>query len=251
MKVDVLLLAGARTKGSLRELSAVEHEALIKIADMPMVEYVIRAVKDASLTGRVIIVGPRNDLECSVNERVDLIIDSGDDLVQNIERGIKALDPQNYILLITSDIPLISSEIIDEFILSCQDSEADIYYPIISKKNSISKYPGAKRTYVHLAEGVFTGGNLVLIRPYVLQDGLDFLQKVILWRKKPWKLSQLLGLKFVFKFLMGNLSINEIEERLYKIIGYKGRGMISEHPEIGFDVDKPSDLQLMREKYIL
>lgn len=252
MAVDVLILAGARNNGPLKEITATEHEALIKINNTPMVEYVIRAVNRASLTENVVVVGPRREIERSVSEKVDLIVDSGDTLVENIQKGMAAIGGADYVLLITSDIPLITKDVIDEFITTClEESEADVYYPIIPKEQNLAKFPSVKRTYVHLAEGIFTGGNMVLIKPDFLKNTLGLLEKVILWRKKPWKLSQLLGVKFIFKFITGNLSINEIEKRVAKITGYKGRGMITKHPEIGFDVDKPSDLILMRDKYIL
>lgn len=252
MTVDVLILAGARNEGPLKKVSSTEHEALIEIADIPMVEYVIKAVNRAKHTGRVGVVGPKQEIESSVKERVDLIIESGDSLLDNIKRGVEILKPGKYLLLVTSDIPLITEDVIDEFISTClEDNEADIYYPIIPKEKNLAKFPSAKRTYVHLAEGTFTGGNMVVINPEIIQGALELFEKVIIWRKKPWKLSQLLGVKFIFKFVIGNLSISEIEKRVAKITGYKGRGMITQHPEIGFDVDKPSDLKLMRDKYIL
>jgi GTP:adenosylcobinamide-phosphate guanylyltransferase len=252
MCVNVLILAGARTDEALKEYSSAEHEALIKIADIPMVEYVIKAVKGAEYTGKIAIVGPRQALESSIRESVDLIVDSGDTLLDNIKRGIEVFNTQKYLLLVTCDIPLITKEVIDEFIMAClKDNEADIYYPIIPKEKNLAKYPSVKRTYFHLAEGTFTGGNMVMINPRIMQGALDIFEKAIIWRKKPWKLSQLLGLKCIFKFVIGNLSINEIETRVAKITGYKGRGMITQHPEVGFDVDKPSDLILMRDKYIL
>ncbi|MCG8513293.1 MAG: NTP transferase domain-containing protein [Halanaerobiales bacterium] len=252
MTVDVVILAGARNKGPLKEVSLTEHEALIKIADIPMVEYVIKAVKKARYTDKVILVGPRNELKENLNEEVDQIIDSEETLINNIINGVKAVDQNKYILLITSDIPLITDGIIDDFIITCiQDDEADIYYPIIPKEKNLAKYPSVKRTYFHLQEGTFTGGNMVLINPFIISGAMEILEKAIRWRKNPWKLSRLLGVKFIFKFVIRHLSISEIEKRVTKITGYRGQCMITQHPEIGFDVDKPSDLELMREKYIL
>nr|AGF93503.1 hypothetical protein FLSS-28_0021 [uncultured organism] len=249
MRADVLVLAGAQNKGPLRKYSSVEHEALIKIADRPMIEYVIRAVNTADKTGKIAVVGPRKEIERSIDLKVDMIVEASTSLIENIRCGVNNLKPKHHLLLISSDIPLITAEVIDEFIASCENKKADIYFPIVSREHSQAKFPGVKRTYVDLAEGSFTGGNLVLIKPEVLVDSLAWLEKAFTLRKKPFKLSRLLGPKIVFKFLMGNLSLEEIENRVYKILGYRGKGLITEHPEIGFDVDKPSDLKLMREKY--
>jgi len=252
MTVDVVILAGARNKGPLKEVSPIEHEALIEIGELPMVEYVIRAVKKANLTRKVAVVGPARELEESIQEKVDFIIDAGDSIRENITRGIDVLDEQKYVLLMTSDIPLVTAEIIDDFISTClEDNEADLYYPIIPKEENLAKYPNVKRTYFHLVEGVFTGGNMVMMSPSIIEGAAEIIDKAFSLRKKPWKLSQLLGMKFIFKFVIRHLSINEIEEKVSKITGYKGHFMITQYPEIGFDVDKPSDLMLIRDKYIL
>ncbi len=250
MNVDAIILAGGRTNNKLRRYSKAEHEALIKIADTPMVEYVIKAARSSKYINNLAIVGPAEEIKKSVSEKIDIIVNSTYTLLDNIKRGLEILNNDDYVLIITSDIPLITDEIIDDFIQSCMNKDADIFYPIVSKKVNKMSYPGVKRTYVHLVEGTFTGGNIMLIKPAVLYNTLDLLNKVIIWRKKPWRLSQLLGFKFVFKFIFGTLTLSEIEDRVAKLTGYKGMGMISRHPEIGFDVDKPKDLIMMREKYI-
>jgi len=45
------------------------------------------------------------------------------------------------------------------------------------------------------------------------------------------------------------LSIKEIEERIEKILHFKGAAIVTPYAEIGIDVDKPSDLDLV-ERYI-
>ena len=63
-------------------------------------------------------------------------------------------------------------------------------------------------------------------------------------RKKPWMLARILGLKFILKFLMGTLTIDELQERVEELFGVKARAIISSYPEIATDVDKDSDFEL-------
>lgn len=251
MNIDVIILAGAQNRGPLKEVASTDHEALIEIADIPMVEYVIKAVNRAKNTDRVVVVGPTRELKDSIKEKIDIVIESGHSMKDNIFKGVNVLKDTKYVLLMTSDIPLITSMVIDEYIAAClEDGKADLYYPIIPKESNIAKYPSVKRTYFHLEEGVFTGGNMVIIKPDILKEVTDILDKAIAWRKKPWKLSKMLGMKFILKFAIGHLSINEIESKVAKITGCHGHFMITRHPEIGFDVDKPSDLKIMRDEFI-
>ncbi len=248
--MDTVVLAGGLNKGALKEYSSEKYEAFIKINNIPMVDYVIKAINEAEHTDKVVVVGPQHEIENLLTQPVDFIVDTEESMVKNLQKGIKKLNTKKHVLVITSDIPLINKEIIDEFIISCSNNEADIFYPIVSREVNKKNFPDIKRTYVHLTEGYFTGGNMVVINPEILNDALFWLEKAIFLRKKPWKLSRLLGIKFILKLFLGNLSILEIEKRVSEITGYLGKGMIIEHPEVGFDVDKPDDLKLIREKYI-
>jgi hypothetical protein len=43
------------------------------------------------------------------------------------------------------------------------------------------------------------------------------------------------------------LSLSQLEEAAAGRLGIRGRAVVQEDPEIGVDVDKPSDLKLCRE----
>lgn len=249
MKFDALVVAGGKNDGALKQLSDQKYESLIEIDGKPMVQHVIDAVKKVEEIDDVVIVGPEELNEVTENN-YNIIIPEGE-MINNIKRGIEALNNQNHILIITSDIPLVTPEIIREFLHRCEkEKKYDLFYPLISKEINLKKYPEVERTYVHLNEGVFTGGNLVLVSPHIIQGPLDWYNRILNLRKKPLQMSKMLGFKFIIKFIFRKLSISDIEERITEIIDHECKALIFEYPEIGFDVDKPSDLKMMREKYL-
>lgn len=249
MKFDALIVAGAKNNGALKDYSDKEYESLIEIAGKPMVQHVIEAVENVDEINNIVIVGPEK-----INQKIDShykIIEPEDVLINNIKKGIDALNNDHHILIITSDIPLITTKNIEDFIKKCKlEKEHDLFYPVISKDINLDRYPEVDRTYVHLKEGIFTGGNIVLVSPDIIQGPLDWYDKILNLRKKPFKMSQMLGFKFIIKFIFRQLSIKEVEKRISKIIGHKCKALIVEYPEMGFDVDKPSDLKMMKEKYL-
>ncbi|MGM0445039.1 MAG: NTP transferase domain-containing protein [Bacillota bacterium] len=249
MKFDALVVAGAKNNGALKDYSNKKYESLIEIAGKPMLQHVIEAVENAEEINEIVIVGPEN-----INEVIGTdyeVIKPEDVLINNIKNGIDALNHEHHILIITSDIPLITTKIIEDFIKKCElEKKHDLFYPVISKEINLKKYPEVERTYVHLKEGIFTGGNMVLVSPEIIQGPLDWYDKILNLRKKPFKMSQMLGFKFIIKFIFRQLSIKEVENRISDIIGHKCKALIVESPEIGFDVDKPSDLKMMKEKYL-
>ena len=75
---------------------------------------------------------------------------------------------------------------------------------------------------------------------------MEVAERIIDNRKNPLKLCCILGWSFVLAFLLGSLSLVKVERRVSEILGIKGAVIQSDYPELGIDVDKPSDLELVR-----
>ncbi|TEB08447.1 2-phospho-L-lactate guanylyltransferase [Pelotomaculum schinkii] len=243
--VDAVVLAGSSNEGPLRECSEVRYEALIPIGEKIMVQYVVEALLRCRQIRRVVVVGPVAELSPFFNgERVS-VIESRGGIMENIEAGLKSVLGAGRVLLVTSDIPMLTTQAVNDFLELCGDMSGDLYYPIISKQVVESKFPTTRRTYVNLKEGVFTGGNLFLINPAIFKQCVENGQKIISLRKSPVGLCRLIGLGFVLKFLMRSLTIAEAEQKASQLLGMiKGIVVMSKYPEVGVDVDKPADLTL-------
>ena len=139
---------------------------------------------------------------------------------------------------------MINKTAIEDFINRCSGQPGDLYYPIIAKEINDQVYPGVKRTYVRLRDGIYTGGNMVLMAPNLITDCYAMIQRVIQLRKQPVKITRLLGFIFLVKLALRRLTVAEIEERIIHLFGIQALAVISPYPEIGTDVDKPSDWEL-------
>lgn len=245
MKVAAVVLAGADNQGKLGGVSQAQHEALIPILGRPMIHYVLDALQAAEAVGRIVVVGPAAELRAAGGMDGVEVVERGRTMVENLRIGVDHLASKEPVLVVTSDIPLIHSQAVDDFIERCRQTQADIYYPIIRKETNERAYPGVKRTYVRLKDGVFTGGNMALLEPEVIPSCERVIAQAVAMRKKPWQLSRMLGFIFIVKFLTNRLTLAEIEERVARIIGFRGVGIESPYPEVGIDVDKPEDLALV------
>ncbi|HHY09515.1 MAG TPA: NTP transferase domain-containing protein [Firmicutes bacterium] len=242
MKVDAVVLAGALNDGKLAEASPEKWEAVIPIHGKPMVNYVIEVLQALPRVENLVVVGPA-EIEKHLPPGTRLV-ECGKSLVENVFLGVEALAGENKVLLVSSDIPFIHTEAMDDFLDRCSELERDIYYPLVSKESNEQVYPETVRTYFKLKEGTFTGGNILLAAPQAIAGSREIMTQVIFQRKKPWKIIGILGCMFLIKLLMSRLSLSEIEKRAQEILGYSGALMITPYPEIGTDVDKPADLEL-------
>ena len=241
-KISVLILAGDSNKGEFGP--EVTNKSFIEIDDKWMVEYVVDALKDSNRVGRIAIVGPVEALKHRLEGKVDYFIQEDEDIFGNIQRGLMPFKEEDFLLIATSDIPMIKGEIVSDFINRCSTHDAELYYPIVEKDVNDRLYPGFKRTYAKLRDGTFTGGNIVGLNPKVVEQCGEFARRVIDHRKNLLELGRLLGPRFLVLLATGKLSIAHVEQRFYELLKIKARAIISPYPEIANDIDKPDDIQL-------
>lgn len=241
MSIDAIVLAGSSQKGN--------NWALMPIGQKMMVQYVINALKGASSINKIAVVGPVEELAPIYRQDPNVVLaEQGESQIVSLLNGVKALNPGNdrQVLVATSDIPLLSSEAVEDFLRQCSQRDGDLFYSIVPKEINEQRYPGVKRTYVHLKDGVFTGGNLFLAKVSIIEPCAAKAEKLVSLRKSPLALSRLIGPLFIIKFLLHRLPLKEVETKFSRLLGIRGYGIISNYPEVGIDVDKPSDLELVR-----
>jgi molybdopterin-guanine dinucleotide biosynthesis protein A len=248
-KINVLLLAGGKSKISLRKFTGKESKALIEIGPhrKPMILYIIEALKKSKYTDKIIIAGPE-EVQKLTKDLVYLSIFDGQTIPDTLKSGILPLKKDPLILISTCDAPLITAKHIDYFIEECYRWPGfDIYYPIIDKEIYQKSFPSSdlRRVYANLVEGTFTGGNIILINPRIITDFADTINDFIYFRKHPLKIARILGAQITAKYLRKYLSIQDLEKKVSELLeGYKGKAILSP-PEIALDIDKPRHLKAL------
>jgi GTP:adenosylcobinamide-phosphate guanylyltransferase len=245
MKINVVILAGAPAGAEMVSEGENISRAMIKLGDKTMLAWVVDALKGASSVGKIVAVG---DVAA---DGIDQIIKPGESLIENIKRGIDALGDCDNVLIVTSDIPLLTPEAVDDFIERAVPLDADLAYPIITKESCDERYPEFKRTYLKTAEGMFTGGNIMLVRPDFVEKNWQAIMNAYSARKKVVQLARMIGIGALIRVLVAQfvpqvLKITLLEKAAGRMLDAKVAAVISSYPEIGEDVDKASDVEAMR-----
>jgi len=233
----------------LVEYTQGKPKALIPIAGKPMITYVVDALTGSRYIQHMTIVGldPAAGVQFSVPVRY--VPDAGD-LLANVEAGLQyAID--NYpdtdaVLLSSSDVPTITSPIVDAFIEECFRTDHDLYYSIIARPVMEARFPGSRRSYVHLREEDFAGGDLLLIRPSIGFSQRELWRNLARARKNALKQARMFGLWPFLKLITRHLSLAEAERRFCKVLNIRGRAVPFPYAEVGMDVDKPFQLEIAR-----
>ena len=123
---DAIILAGGENNKHLRKLAAQPYEAMIEISGKPMVTFVAEALAASPNIGRIYVIGPVTELaNCKFPEGT-MISQSGDTIIKTIKMGMDGLGHQEKVLVVTADIPMLTSEAINDFLTQCAGVEADL-----------------------------------------------------------------------------------------------------------------------------
>lgn len=245
---DAVILAGGGKDEPLTRQEGVANKAFIDLYGRPMLTHILDALSGAASIGKVAVVGPEKELAGLLEKGARFVpVAEEGGMLENVAAGLKPVEQQRPALVLTADIPLISAATIEGFLKLCAPFDGDFYYPILSRESCLERFPQMKRTYVRLREGHFTGGNMALLRPDWFVRSRHRLDLFVAFRKRPLRLFSILPASFVFKFLFKRLTVGDLESYLSEMLQAKARAVPCDLVEIGTDVDKISDLEVVRQ----
>lgn len=238
MTTSVLILAGQRAGvvDPLCEAAGVTHKAEIPVAGVPMLDRVVAALRDADLGDSLYISG------YSGSELTE--VDSCEGPADSVAIGLEEID-QFPCLVTTCDHALLTSEMLQSFIIGAESVETDICVGFATESVIQAEYPETKRTYLRFSDEAVSGCNLFYI---ATSDGLKaiaYWQSVQHLRKNPLKLAKKLGVGIGVKYAAGRLSLDGAFAYAAERIGITAAPVLLPFAEAAIDVDKPSDLELV------
>lgn len=250
--MDAIVTAGGipRPEDPLYTFSHGDSKALIDVAGKPMVQWVLDALGNAKQVDNVIIVGlsPKSGVTCK--KPIHYVSNQGR-LLANIVAGVnKALElnkRNKYVLVASSDIPALKAEMVDWLIETCMETKDDLYYGVCPKDVMEARFPGSKRTYTHLKDMDVCGADINLTHVRMATEHLDMWESLIGSRKSPLKQASIIGFGTLFALFTRRLTLEDAVRRVSDRIGFKGRAIVWSHAEPCMDIDKPSQLELLRE----
>jgi len=244
--IAVVLAGGAPDDVAALEPGAV-NKAFVRIGGITLVERTLRALRSSARIDRIIVVAPSaahgsGALAIADERRAD-----GAKIRVSLRNGLEGLAPDEIVLVTTSDLPILSTASIDDFITHARAIDADVGYGCIERRVHDAVFPSVPHTWARLREGIFCGGGLIAIKPRALPALERFIERLGAARKNPLRLASLFGWDVLLRFTFGRLSIQSAERRASQLLGARVRALISPYPETGVNVDRVSDVALAEE----
>ena len=215
-----------------------------------MVQWVLDALGDAQHVDNVIIIGlsPKSGVTC---KKPTYFVSNQGRMLANIVAGVNKVLELNkkseYVLVVSSDIPTLKPEMVDWLVDTCMETKEDLYYGVCPREVMEARFPNSKRTYTKLKGIELCGADINISHVRMATEHLDMWESLIGTRKSPLKQAGIIGLGTLFRVLTRNITLDDLVEIVCKRIGIQARAIQWSHAEACMDVDKPHQLELLRE----
>jgi len=296
--LDAIVLAG--THQNPRRLISGQNKAFLEIAGRPLVRHVVDALAQARQVGEIFVVGPSEQVTIALRgvERVHCVPQEGM-MLSNSWAAIRAAEARRAgmgeatvftrpLLIISSDLPLISAAAVDDFVTRCAAKDAgrepgNALLVGVADDAGLRPYygepgrPGIQRPVVHLDCGGLRLANIYVARPRHLAHQ-EFLQTSFSYRKaKNWRnVLKLVGSLFrqhggwaaawmtlrlqaasmlsrgqgrlYQKICRGN-TLGRVEQSVSTVLGGPVRVVVTPYGGLSLDVDDAEDYRVLSGRY--
>ncbi len=248
--MDAIVTAGGipQPDEPLYEYTKGENKALLNVCSKPMIQWVLDALAGAEAVDSVVIIGleESSQFECP---KIKAFIPNQGGMLQNVRAGmvkVQEINPSaTHFLAVSSDIPGIRPEMINWIVQNAMKTDLDIYYHVIEKSVMEARYPGSKRSYTRLKDIEVCGGDMNVIRVMAGTDKDAIWEKLIASRKNVFKQASIVGWDTLFFLVTRQFTLAKAVEKVTKRLKITGQAVICPYAEVGMDVDKPFQLDLV------
>ncbi|MEN8240978.1 MAG: nucleotidyltransferase family protein, partial [Chloroflexota bacterium] len=249
--MDAIITAGGIPKPDdpLYQYTQGKNKALLDLGGKPMIQWVLDAVSNSALVDHIVIVGLDQDPDLKSTKTLHFLPNQGG-IVDNIKAGtykVAEINPDAELLLVaSSDIPTVTTEMVDWTIQQAEELRVDIMYTVVEQQTMENRFPNANRSFIKLKASAVCGGDMHAISVTAVTHNEEMWNKLEASRKNAFKQMAILGFDTLFLVGLRLIDINTAARRIAKRLGLAGVGEISPYAEIAMDVDKPHQLELLR-----
>jgi len=249
--MDALVMAGGipQPDEPLYPYTRGKPKAMVDILGKPMVQWVLDALSGAHKVENIVLIGltEESGLTCA---KPLTFLPNRISMIENILGGIKKITEINptasRLLLVSSDIPGITSAMVDWEIETTSDTDVDLCYSVVKREVMEIRYPSSRRTFTKLKGMEICGGDMNVLRTTVASMNTDIWEKLIASRKNPVRQAAIMGFDTLLLILLRVITLDEAVKKVTARLQMTGKAIVCPYAEIGMDVDKPNQLELVR-----
>lgn len=249
--MDAIVTAGGIPQPGepLYEYTLGASKAMLDVVGKPMIQWVLDALEGAKTIDGIVIIGLPPESEVASTKVIARIPNQGG-MVDNIRTGVnKVLEMKpgaQHVLLVSSDIPTITADMVDWVVNTALETDHEAYYNVITRQVMEQRFPGSNRSYMRLRDVEVCGGDMNLIKTSLVTQNDELWNKLVAARKNALKQAALIGYDTLFLVYFRLVDLDGAVKKAAKRLHLTGRAVLCPYAEIGMDVDKPFQLEMVR-----
>jgi GTP:adenosylcobinamide-phosphate guanylyltransferase len=244
--MNVVVLAGGPLDDVARLEPGAPNKAFVCIGDRTLVGRTIAPLRASAHVERIVVVTPESMWEHPDLREADDLRPDGPRITESLRNGLGGLAPDNDVLIVTSDLPILSMAAVDDFAERVERLNADVVYGCVEQSAHLSRFRDVPHTWARMRDGTFCGGGLAAMKPRALPLLDRFIERLGAARKSPFKLASLFGWDVLARYALRRLTIGQAETRATRILGAPVRALVSSYADMAVNVDRVSDVELAR-----
>ncbi len=242
--MNAIVLAGGGPDAVSGTVPGLPNKAFVEIGGIALAGRVIAALRATPGIERIIVVAPAAAHGHAALAGADERRADGTRMVESLKSGLAGSPPDELTLIAASDLPVLTTAAIAEFLAAAKDRDLDVAYAIVSQRVHAAAYPQVPHTWAKMVDGRFCGGGLAAVKPRVLPALEAVLDDLGVARKSPLRLAALFGWDILPRFALGSLTVEAAERRATAILQAPAGAIVCTHPEVAVNVDRVSDIAL-------
>ncbi|HSM18648.1 MAG TPA: nucleotidyltransferase family protein [Gemmatimonadales bacterium] len=254
-RYTALILAGRRRGADVLAAEAgAPHRALLDVDGVPMLERVVHSLKNVPCIERILVSTDAPDVLRRFPNLARLEAGGSIELIhteqsasRRVLQALHEIPASTPLLVTTADHALLTPEMVEYFLTEAEQGRCDLAFGLVAASRVRARFPESKRTYVPFRGERYSGANLFVFRTPEAKRGAAFWTRVEELRKKPWRLARAFGPCALFLFMLRLLDLDSAMRRASRVIGARVQAVPLPFAEAAVDVDRVSDLILVRE----
>ena len=242
--IAAVVLAGGPKDALARRQPGAPNKAFVEIGGIALVGRVLGALRASPSVGRIVAVAPLAAADHPGLAAADELRPDGVRITESLRSGLAGFPPGDDVLVVASDLPVLTPPAVEDFIARARALDADVVYGCIERSTHLARFPEIPHTWARMRDGTYCGGGLIAIKPRALPLLERFIERLGAARKHPFRLASLFGWDVLASYAIGRLTIADAERRAGAILGAPVRALVSPFAETGVNVDRVSDIAL-------
>ena len=237
-----IILAGQRPGiDPLASAFGETFKALVNVAGVTMLTRVAETLLKAPSIGGIVVLGQEPEILRPALPRDSriAILASGRGISDSIQAVAGTTDAPWPVLVTTADHPLLTVEMIEDFIAGAQGY--DVAVAMVERRTVLARYPDNTRTWRQFRGGAYSGANLFALASGRSRAALSLWAGAEADRKRQLGLLLHFGLPLALRAITRTISLQDGLAAAGKRLGLKARAVVLDQAEAAIDVDKLSD----------